>query len=455
MKFLRIGLGLVFVLWTAAQEPAAQLARLDWTAEGNQAGAGFGSGVSTAGDVNGDGFDDVIVGCYACANGQFREGRAFVYYGSPAGLSKLPDWSAESNQPYAVFGSSTGAAGDVNGDGYDDVLVSAPNYDNGLGRAYLYLGSPAGLSATPAWIAEPGQRGFASTATTAGDVNGDGFSDVVVGVSGYENGQENEGAIYLYLGSALGLAANPALIVEGSQANSGFGAVASAGDVNGDGFDDVIAGAWEFNHPERNEGKAFLYLGSPLGLSTPAAWTAESNQVNAGFGSPVSGAGDVNGDGYDDVLVGALSWESDVVAEDEGAAFLYLGSATGLALTPAWTAEGNQRAAVFGWVSDAGDVNDDGYDDVLVGAPGYDHGRPNEGIANLYLGSSAGLSLHPIWSGESNQRDANFGYPLARAGDVNGDGYDDLIISAILFSNGQNREGRAFTYLGSDQRRLR
>jgi hypothetical protein len=124
----------------------------NWMGEGNQESAQYGYSVGTAGDVNGDGYDDVIVGAPDYANGQQNEGAAAVYYGSAAGLSLVPNWGDEGDQEGARFGSSVGTAGDVNGDGYDDVIVGAPNYDHGQdgeGAVVVYHGSAAGLSLTP------------------------------------------------------------------------------------------------------------------------------------------------------------------------------------------------------------------------------------------------------------------------------------------------------------------
>src|SRR5206468_3368315 len=107
------------------------------------------------------------------------------------------------------------------------------------------------------------------------------------------------------------------------------------------------------------------------------------------------------------------------------------GSATGLATTPAWTAEGNQAGAAFASpVASAGDVNGDGFSDVIVGAWLYSNGEANEGRAYVYLGSLSGLSLAPAWIAESNQADALFGFPATTAGDVNGDGYSDVLVGA-------------------------
>ncbi len=126
-------------------------------------------------------------------------------------MATSPAWSAESDQAYAWFGGSVSTAGDVNGDGYADVIVAAYNYDNSQAyeyRAYVYLGSASGLSAVHAWTAESDQTdaSFGNSMSTAGDVNGDGYADVIIGAYNYDNGQTDEGRAYVYLGSASGLA---------------------------------------------------------------------------------------------------------------------------------------------------------------------------------------------------------------------------------------------------------
>jgi hypothetical protein len=160
--------------------------------------------------------------------------------------------------------------------------------------------------------------------------------------------------VFVYHGSATGLSTSPNWTAESNQVGARFGwSVSSAGDVNGDGFSDVIVGADGFSNGEAFEGAAFVYHGSATGLSTSANWTAESNQGNARFGFSVSSAGDVNGDGFSDVIVGAYGFENDQFGE--GAVFIYHGSATGLSTSANWTAVGNQAFAGFGWsVSSAG-----------------------------------------------------------------------------------------------------
>ena len=170
----------------------------NWTAESNQGGARFGHSVATAGDVNGDHYSDVIVGAPEYDNGQGDEGRAYVYHGSAAGLSLTANWTAECNHGGARFGHSVATAGDVNGDGYSDVIVGADGYGTDDGKAYVYYGFATGLSSTEGWTAVGhGGSSLGHSVATAGDVNWDGYSDVIVGAP-------NEGRAYVYRGQGGG-----------------------------------------------------------------------------------------------------------------------------------------------------------------------------------------------------------------------------------------------------------
>ncbi len=384
----------------------------NWTAESNQADAYFGVSVSTAGDVNGDGYSDVIIGAPYYDNGQTDEGRAYVYYGSASGLSATANWTAESDQISAWFGYSVSTAGDVNGDGYSEIIIGAPSYDNGQtneGRAYVYHGSAGGLSTTANWMAESDQASawFGNSVSTAGDVNGDGYSDVIIGAPSYDNGETDEGRVYVYYGSSSGLSVASNWSAECNQANASFGvSVSTAGDVNGDGYSDVIIGAYIYDNGQTDEGRAFVYHGSSSGLSATANWTGESNQAGAYFGFSVSTAGDVNGDGYSDIVIGAFYYTNGET--NEGRAYVYHGSASGLLVTPNWTAESDQIGAFFGVsISTVGDVNGDGYSDIIVGATWYKNGETAEGKAFIYYGSLNGLSLTANWTDEGNQVNAS------------------------------------------------
>ena len=157
---------------------------------------------------------------------------------------------------------------------------------------------------------------FGNSSGTAGDVNADGYADVIVGAGSHDNGQTNEGKAYVYLGSPSGLSTTAAWTAESNRANSHFAdAVGTAGDVNADGYADVIVGAGQYNNGQSLEGMAFLYRGTATGLETNPIWTAESDQIGAHFGETVATAGDVNGDGFADILVGATEWDNGELTE--------------------------------------------------------------------------------------------------------------------------------------------
>ena len=425
------------------------------TVESNQANVSFGISVASAGDVNSDGYSDVIVGASSFDGGQFGEGAAFIYHGSQNGISSTPASTLESNQAVAFMGHSVASAGDVNGDGYSDVIVGVIQYDNGQieeGAAFVYHGSVSGVNTTVASIVESNQTNafMGISVASAGDVNGDGYSDIIVGAFYYANGQADEGAAFVYHGSAAGINITPAAIRESNFVQAFMGiSVASAGDVNGDGYSDVIVGAHGFDNGQPGEGAAFVYHGSPTGIGGTISATIESNQAIANLGYSVSSAGDVNGDGYSDVIVGALYYDNG--ESQEGAAFVYHGSATGINTVAVTTIEGNLAGIVLGFsVASAGDVNGDGYSDVIAGAKQYYNGQNNEGAAFVYLGSVAGINPVASDTMESNQIDAEFGNVVACAGDVNGDGYSDVIAGAWLFDNDQINEGRAFLFNGNE-----
>jgi hypothetical protein len=345
----------------------------DWMATGEGDNNHFGYSVDTAGDVNGDGYDDIIVGAY---HYQEFTGRVYVYAGNAHGLSATPVFTITGDGPNIYFGRSVGAAGDVNGDGYDDVIVGAQAYDHWTGRAYVYAGSPSGLGATPIFTAdgEGPSNSFGRSVGAAGDVNGDGYSDVVVGAPGYG---DFEGRIYVYAGSADGLGAAPTFTATGEEANGRFGySAGTAGDVNGDGYDDLIVGA---NGQSQNTGWVYAYAGSSTGLSATPIFTATGEGEYNHFGYSVSAAGDTNGDGYDDVIVGAYHYN-----DSTGRAYVYPGNANGLGITPIFSATGEGPASSFGRsVGTAGDVNGKGHAALVIGACGYEN---YTGRAYLYLG---------------------------------------------------------------------
>ncbi|MBX7042003.1 MAG: FG-GAP-like repeat-containing protein [Ignavibacteria bacterium] len=421
-----------------------------WSNESNQQDALYGYSVSTAGDVNSDGYSDVIVGAYSYDNGQANEGRVYIYHGSSTGLSTTANTVSESNSASALFGYSVSTAGDVNGDGFSDVLVGGPGWA-GSGRVYVFHGSLSGISTVWNYSLNADGSGYylGCSVSTAGDVNGDGYSDVIVGAENYSNGQTEEGKAYIHYGGSTGLNTIAAWSSEINQAFAKLGhSVSTAGDINGDGYSDVIAGAIGYDNGQTNEGGVWVYYGSVSGISGSSF--LEKNVTSASFGTSVASAGDVNGDGYSDVIIGADGYSNPETTE--GAAFVYNGSAAGLTLTPGWSAESNQALAGMGFsVATAGDVNGDGYSDVVIGTRYYSNGQTYEGRIQVFHGSGNGLSANANTSVESNVSNANLGNSVSSAGDVNGDGYSDVIAGASNFSNGESQEGKAFVYYGGGE----
>lgn len=266
-------------------------------------GGNFGDSLASAGDINGDGYDDLVVGAATDSSIGDENGAAYVFYGSATGLSTTEGWSYFGSNYYDNLGQIVSAAGDLNGDGYDDVLVT---WDYNVD---VFYGSGGGLATTPAWT----NTGFSCTSLApAGDVNGDGYDDFLIG-------NFRQLKVNLFLGSASGPSGSPVQTFSLDQAASVFGYnVSSAGDVNADGYDDVMIGAYMYDNSETNEGAVFLYYGSTDGPSTTPGLTLEGNLPAANFSIRIASAGDVNLDGYDDILIGTAN-------KDNNGVLLYLG----------------------------------------------------------------------------------------------------------------------------------
>ncbi|MGH9870683.1 MAG: thrombospondin type 3 repeat-containing protein [Candidatus Polarisedimenticolia bacterium] len=363
-----------------------------------------------------------------------------------------PLWSAEGNAVGVRAGASVGAAGDFDADGFDDVVVGVPSHtfiEDREGRIVLYYGSATGPAAVSVTESNADFAGMGTSVDGAGNVNGDLYDDVITGAPWYDNGVLFGGAAMVYLGSPSGLPSSPSWIVSLSVSDAFFGqSVSGAGDVNDDGHDEVVVGAPNLNAVTFQEGGAFLYPGSPSGLAGAASWSPTGSQSGGRFGAAVAGVGDLNDDGFDDVAIGAPQ-ESDGEA-GEGRVHVFLGSGSGLSATPVIVLQGGQAGAAFGSVvAGAGDVNDDGFDDLLVGAPFYDGGQTDEGRAYLFLGSAAGVSAVPVWTMEADQVGALAGASVAGAGNMNGDARADIVVSAPGYDNDQSGEGRLYVFLGT------
>jgi hypothetical protein len=369
-------------------------------------------------DFNGDGYADAIVGAYGYSSNQ---GRAYIYYGG-ASMDSTADITVSGPSTNSYLGYSVASAGDVNSDGYADAIVGAYSYGSGAGRAYIFYGGPAMDSSAEVTLPGSGYR-FGISVASAGDVNADGYADVIVGAEAYST---NTGQAYIYYGGSS-MHTDPAVTMTGQATQNYFGfSVASAGDFNGDGYADAIVGGHRYFF---GTGRAYIYYGGSL-MNHDADVIMDGEAGSQSFGYSVASAGDVNGDGYADAIVGGYHMQP-------GRAYIYYGGID-IELNPAAnvTMLGESPFDDYGVsVASAGDVNRDGYADALVGAPAW---GSNNGRAYIYHGGPVmnnGADVPPL-TGEAGDR---LGVSVAPAGDLNADGYPDVIVGANLYSDSQGR----------------
>lgn len=437
--------------WCGCAAPEPNDGDFAWTVGGDQRDARFGASVSGAGDVDRDGVEDLLVGAPFHDAGEVDEGRVSLFL-RPGGIpGDRPAWTRDGGQKGALLGASVSGAGDLNHDGYADIAVGAPRFDDrGVdeGEVLVFLGTSGGLPADPVARLRVGQgyARFGTSIARVGDVDGDGFDDLLVGAPGYDGAEVDEGAIFLFRGGADGVAATPSWVITGGQAHAELGrSVTGAGDVNGDGFADIVAGSPAYDNGQVDEGVASLFLGSAAGPVGPPAWRGEVNAGGALFGSTVEGVGDLDGDGFADLVVAAPSYNHGQVRE--GRVFLYAGSASGLSTAPVWSGESNAERSGFGASVAAADWNHDGFMDLAVGAPDLGHGEPGEGAVLLFAGSAKGLAGGPAVVLKSDRAGARMGHAIAA---LNG---TDLLIGAYRYDDGSGARGRVFLYRGGPRPR--
>jgi VCBS repeat-containing protein len=522
---------------------------------GINAGDGSGTSVSNAGDINGDGIDDLIIGTRnASPNGQFSVGSSYVVFGSSSGLSASLDLSSLNGSNGFVInginagdflGTSVSSAGDINGDGIDDLIIGAsgadPNGQSLAGSSYVVFGSSSGLSASLDLSSLNGSNGFVinginagdclgTSVSSAGDINGDGIDDLIIGARyASPNGQSSAGSSYVVFGRSSGLSASLDLssldgsngfVINGINRYDYSGSVSNAGDINGDGIDDLIIGTRNAS-PNGQVGAGSSYVvfgrssGFGAGLNLSSLDGSEGFVINGinryDFSGSVSNAGDINGDGFDDLIIGASGADPNG-QESAGSSYVVFGFASPtptnkppVAVNDTATTDEDTAVNISVLVNDSNflrvtaidgrtvvvgttitlssgalvTLNADGnltydpnaqFEALAVGESGTDSFTYTINNGSLTNTASVNLTINGVNDAPNvisvfnlssldgsngfvingiNERDYS-GTSVSSAGDINGDGIDDLIIGASgADPNGQNYAGSSYVVFGS------
>jgi len=386
--------------------------------QGQQPNGDFGWKLSSAGDVNKDGFDDVLITAERNNTGGEHNGRAFIYFGKQS-IDNTASVELSGSGCGGYFGVSCSGAGDVNGDGYSDVLVGESHNDTKFTQAgcvYLFHGNTTMDNVSDmAFIGDYEGARLGQSVSIAGDVNKDGCDEVILGSYWADANGLRSGYAVLYSGNGTRIADFP-----GEAPDDKCGRVANAGDVNGDGFDDVIVGAFGNNAGGIDAGRAYIYYGGKQ-MDNLSDVVITGGAAGDNWGAVVSGLGDVNGDGYDDVIVTGYTHTNFVS--------IYYGGQQ---------MDGNADVTIHSPITGdcigysaagAGDVNGDGYSDIIVGAPDATFDGVKTGGAYVYFGGNTINTTPDLILHGKGPKDY-FGDAVACAGDVNSDGYDDVIVGA-------------------------
>lgn len=452
---------------------------------------------TTGSDFNGDGIHDLLMGAPRNDDGPLTEaGAVYILYGPQvssttyrldgAGVNVTVLGKAGSD----FLGTDIASAGDLNADGFDDIVMGAHLNDDGAasdsGAAYILYGSPIlasdialdGAGANITIIGKTGTERLGYRVSTGGDINGDGFDDLLVGAQYSDDGPGTDsGSIFVLYGSASLSAdydiagAGVSVTITGKAASDSLSRCASTGDVNRDGFDDIVMGA-----PANDDGASpnagalyVLFGGSSLAANirldgAGANMTLLGKAADDNLGTAVNGLGDVNGDGFDD-FIGSAQYNNDGPgANDDGAAYIIFGR-VGLANATLDTASSEENVRILGKAaldnlggltaaSAAGDVNDDGFADILAGSRKNNDQAADAGAVYIVYGSTSLAAS--ITAGNNDvtllgkAASDFFGFWTSSAGDLNNDGIPDFVGGAYYNDDIAANAGAAYVVFGSE-----